>query len=222
MADALITIAGLTVSAGVRQNSLSWTVNIGSCLPYLALAVFEVWSAASNDRALATKVSDTTDRNYVHAGLIIGVARFYWVRAKDTSGSYSDFFPLSATSGVSGTPTSTGTNSVGGDELKPDSVGGEHIKAASVTADKMFVTSLAAISATLGSVVVNGNLLVNGTVAAAKYADLSVGPARSPTTPFRSQSATRRRLGAPIQRSRPRSGWKRRGFFWCGGRFVTC
>src|SRR5690606_13186329 len=140
--------------------------NIGSCLPYLQLAVFEVWSATSNNRSLATKVGDATDLSFTHQGLLIGVPRYYWVRAKDSSGQYSDFEPLSATSGVAGTPTSTGTNSVRSDELTPGSVGNEHVKFGAVTADKMSVASLSAISATLGDVAVNGNLLINGSVSA--------------------------------------------------------
>lgn len=174
MADALITVAGVTVTAGVKSITVRWTVNIASCLPYLALAVFEVWAATSNNRTLASKVGDTTDLSFTHQGLLIGVARYYWVRAKDASGQYSDFYPLSATSGVAGTPTSTGTNSVGSDELADNSVGTSHLKTDAVTATKINVTSLDAISATLGNVAVNGTLLINGTVATGKYANLSV------------------------------------------------
>jgi hypothetical protein len=147
VADALITVAGVSVTAGVKQNSVRWTVNLASCLPYLALAVFEVWAAASNDRNAASKIADTTDLNYVHTGLLIGVPRYYWVRAKDASGQYSDFFPLSTTSGVVGVPTSTGTNSVGYDELKPDSVDFVHLRVNAVHADNIDVDKLSAISA---------------------------------------------------------------------------
>lgn len=150
MADALISVAGLTVAPGVRSNTVRWTVSIGSCLPYLQLSVFELWSAASNDRSLATKVTDESGLSFVHNGLLIGVARYYWARAKDVSGQYSDFFPLSATSGVVGTPTSTGAGSVGSSELQDNSVGGNHIKAAAVTADKASIGYLSALSADLG------------------------------------------------------------------------
>ena len=175
MADALITVAGVTVTAGVKSNTVRWTVNIASCLPYLALAVFEVWAATSNNRALASKVGDTTDLGFTHQGLLIGVARYYWVRAKDASGQYSDFYPLSATSGVAGTPTSTGVNTVGEDELKDNSVGNSHLKTDAVTADKIFVTSLAAISANMTGLIVKNANIDNLAVKNANIDNLTIG-----------------------------------------------
>lgn len=179
MADALISVAGVTVVPGVKCNIVRWTMDELSCLPYLGVDKFEIWSATSNNRTLASKVGESKDLSWTHEGLLIGLTRYYWVRAKDTSNTgtpqYSDFSPVSATSGVAGTPTSTGTNSVGSDELADNSVGGNHLKADSVTASKISVTSLDAISATLGNVAINGSLVVNGTISANKYADLSVG-----------------------------------------------
>lgn len=113
MADAQITITGLTVTPGVKQLVLTWSYTIGSCLPYLGIASVEIWSATVNNFASATKIAEVTGQVYTHANLTSGVPRWYWVRPKDATGQFGDFFPFSATAGISGTPqkvTSTDTS----------------------------------------------------------------------------------------------------------------
>lgn len=65
-------------------------------------------------------------------------------------------------------------NAVTAAAIAAASITTEKIAADAVTADKILVNELAAISAVLGNVQVNGNLLVNGTITAGKYGLLSV------------------------------------------------
>lgn len=107
MADSDITVGGLTAVGGVGQIALSWDKPIDphspGGLPYLQLGAVEVWSAASNDRALATKISESGDANsFVHAGLSRGEQRWYWIRPRNRAGSYGEWHPTSATGGVEG------------------------------------------------------------------------------------------------------------------------
>jgi len=106
MADSNITAASLAATAGTGSVSLQWSVtnpNEGG-LQYLDLALVEVWASASNNRSLGSKVGEAAkgQNTFVHT-LAGGTLRYYWVRPKNTSGSYGDWHPLSATAGVSGT-----------------------------------------------------------------------------------------------------------------------
>jgi len=103
MADGVIAVLSLVVAPGQRQNVLTWTSSIGSCLPYLALERYEIWASASNNRSNAVKVAEVADYQYVHGNLGDAATRFYWVRARDLSKNVGDFFPLSQTGGIVGT-----------------------------------------------------------------------------------------------------------------------
>lgn len=109
MADSNITVSDLAAVAGIGIIELSWTVtnpNIGG-LYYLDLRVVEVWASATNNRAAATKVREgDTVASHVLTG---GLTRYYWVRAKNNSGSYGDWYPSSATGGVAATSLSVDT-----------------------------------------------------------------------------------------------------------------
>ena len=106
-AEATITSAGDTLAPGPPSNLttfsslkavvLFWTPPADADYDYS-----EVWSALTNNRANAIQVG-TARNTFVHEGLIANDTRFYWVRAVDTSGNTSAFFPALATAGVSGT-----------------------------------------------------------------------------------------------------------------------
>ena len=108
-AEATITTAGDTVAPGLPSNltaigsiksvALLWTppadVDYDHC---------EVWSAASNNlNAAGQRAAGTGKTSFVHEGLGANETRWYWIRAVDTSGNLSGFFPVSTTAGVPGT-----------------------------------------------------------------------------------------------------------------------
>jgi len=103
MADGAITVTSLIANGGAQQIVLTWTSDIGSCLPYLGLERYEVWAASTNNRANASKVAEVADFQYTHPNLPTKTRRFYWVRARDLSKNLGDFHPLSATAGVEAT-----------------------------------------------------------------------------------------------------------------------
>lgn len=109
MPDSDITVSGLTAVAGIGIIELSWTVtnpNIGG-LYYLDLRTVEVWASATNNRGAATKVREgDTVASHV---LTSGSTRYYWIRAKNNSDNYGDWYPSSATAGVSATSLSVDT-----------------------------------------------------------------------------------------------------------------
>lgn len=103
MADSDITVAGLVAKPGVQQNKLEWTISDPNTLPYLALDAVEVWSATADDRADGTfaRVGEgITD--FVHGGISEEVTRYYWIRPRNMSGFYGDWYPASPTAGISG------------------------------------------------------------------------------------------------------------------------
>lgn len=106
MADSDITASGLVASEGTGSVALQWSVanphELG--LPYLDLALVEVWASATNNRAAATLAGSAAkgQNTFVHT-LEGGTTRYYWVRPKNAAGYYGDWHPLSASAGVSGT-----------------------------------------------------------------------------------------------------------------------
>lgn len=200
MADSNIVIPSLTVTTGIGQLIAEWAPGVDSTefsgLTGMQLAAYEVWVSSTNNRGSATKVGETIATQYAIKGLSASTTRYVWVRARDKSGNHGDFYPLSATGGISAT-TSTilpPDNSITGAMLQNNIIQASHIQANainanhiqanaitavklaanSVTADKINVANLAAISATLGNVTVNGSLIVNGTLTTAKYGAQSI------------------------------------------------
>lgn len=197
MADSNIVCSGLTANPGLNQIILNWAAADATdfrSLSYMQLSHFEVWQASTNNRANASIVGRPTMNAFNAPVSAASATRYFWVRAIDKSptANAGDFFPLSATAGVAGT-TATATpadNSIDHDMLQDDAVDTNNIRsgavvtesldalavtaqklaADAVTADKISVNNLAAISATLGNVVVNGSLIVNGTLVTGKAA----------------------------------------------------
>lgn len=107
MPDSNIAVNSLTARGGVGQIVWRWTALLGSCLPYLGIDKFEVWTAATNNRAGAVKAGEASDINFTQVGLTNPSTRYGWVRARDIRGNFGDFFPLSATAGVQGVTNET-------------------------------------------------------------------------------------------------------------------
>ncbi len=95
--------ATLTVTGGFFANNLHWTYSTNQ----FDIAAVEIWGSTANNRASASliaKVPTPTD-SYSHNGLSPTVTWYYWIRAVNANGVYSDWYPLSATAGVSGRPS---------------------------------------------------------------------------------------------------------------------
>lgn len=105
MADSDITIDSLTVTAGFGQNFLksAFTDPHASGLLNLSLDEIEYWAATSNNRdAAARAVSGRVQEIHVASD---GAARWYWARARNKQGYYSDWYPSSSTGGVAAVQT---------------------------------------------------------------------------------------------------------------------
>lgn len=102
-------------------------------LPYLEKSYFEVWSATTNNRALATLAAETEDTKYTMPGLGYGATRYFWVRAVDESSNTGEWFPVSATGGVSATSLALLTNS----DIDPFSLTGDVFAADTILASRM-------------------------------------------------------------------------------------
>ncbi len=106
MADSNITVAGLQATGGVNQIVLSWDSPVDpnvNGLPYLQFAATELWKADTNDRTAPQFVGETSDNSFTHSNLSRGSRYYYWIRPRDRSGLYGEWFPVSPTAGVVGT-----------------------------------------------------------------------------------------------------------------------
>jgi hypothetical protein len=99
-----VTLSALSASPGVGQVVLQWvnTDPSSNGLAYLGLAAVEVWAAATNDRAGASKVAEGLTAA-VHSGVVNGATWYYWVKPRNRNGTYGSFFPSGSTAGVSST-----------------------------------------------------------------------------------------------------------------------
>jgi len=168
------------------------------CLPYMQPAKFEFYVSASPSFGSATTAGESLVGLYKQGGLPAATTRYVWVRAVDAAGNPGAVYPTGQGQAVTTLTTQPPANSVGPNELQNGAVTGSKIAASAVTADKIQagsisadkiqsgaitadkvsagaitsekiqVSSLAAISATLGNVSINGNLVVGGTVSAGK------------------------------------------------------
>ena len=120
MADSEIVVSGLAATGGVGQIAVLWSVTEASCLPYLRLDKVEIWAATSNNRANAVKVGEVFGTQWVHAGLGRSTSRRYWIRPRDASGNFGEWFPVSATAGILGTTTSNPPSASVVSDVSPD------------------------------------------------------------------------------------------------------
>lgn len=199
MADSNITCSGLAVASGIAQLSLSWVVTNPheGGLPYLDLATVEVHRASVNNRASAVKVGEGLNA-FLDANVSAGDTRFYWVRPRDVSGLYGDWFPLSATAGVSGTAATAqpGPGSITAVELAPDSVTNAAIAPAAVNTTEIAdaaiaraklafaavgtaqIDDAAITQAKIGSAAIGAAQIENGAITNAKIANAAIDNAK--------------------------------------------
>jgi hypothetical protein len=85
----------LAVVAAPQGYDIAW-----SACPDADYATSQLYEATSNNRGTATLLADMTGNRFSRAGLAASVSRWYWVRHVDRSGNVSDWFPSSATAGV--------------------------------------------------------------------------------------------------------------------------
>jgi hypothetical protein len=104
MADSDITISSLAIIPGIGQLVLIWNNNDPNAdgLPYLQQDVTEIWRSTGSF-ASASKVASVKGNAYVDAGLASGTTYRYWLRAKDRSGQFGEYTPLSTQAGSAGT-----------------------------------------------------------------------------------------------------------------------
>lgn len=179
MADSNITVSGLIISAGVGQLALRWTVNNPNQggLPYLDIATVEVFASATNDRVSATKIGEGLNA-FLHAGVTPGQTRYYWIRARDVSGQFGDWFPLSATGGIAGTAGTAqpGPGTITATELAPDSVTSPAIAPAAVGASE--IANAAIVRAKIAFAAVGSAEIEDAAITNAKIANASIDNAK--------------------------------------------
>lgn len=169
MPDSDITCSGLIATSGVGQVVLAWTVSDPNQagLPYLTLGTVEVWAAAANDRASAAKIGEALS-SLTHAGVPPGETRFYWVRARNASGLYGDWFPLSATAGVAAT---AGTAQPG-----PGTITDVELADAAITAPK--IADFAVTNAKIANAAIDNAKIANAAITGAKIQDAAITTAK--------------------------------------------
>ena len=112
----------LTALASLRSVFLKWENPLDT-----DLAAIEIWASTTNSLANATKIGESLTNAFTHSGLTTGVAMFYWVRARNTSGLQS---PYNATAGLSVTP-----GQVGEGDIAAGTIIAEHVRAGTLTGD---------------------------------------------------------------------------------------
>lgn len=144
MADSNIIVTALTATGGTQQVTLNFAVQDLELLPYLQIAGVEIWAATSNNRAAAAKIGDGQIPQFAHTGLSTSTTRYYWARPVDRSGLIGEWYPVSATAGVSATSSSTA--------LAPGSVGNVELAAGAVTFDKVNIATLSSLTVDAGAI----------------------------------------------------------------------
>ena len=89
--------SSLTVTAGITQLYLSWSDPEDTDFD-----VMEIWRNTVNTRRSSSKIAEVRADYYVDELGSSGVTRYYWIRARNTSGVTGSFYPTT-TAGVSGT-----------------------------------------------------------------------------------------------------------------------
>lgn len=108
MADSQITVSGLQAVGGANQIALAWNPPNDpnrNGLPYLRLAAIEVFAGGTNNRDAATKVGESSANSFTHLNVARAASFYYWIKPRDQSGLYGDWFPASRTGGVLGRET---------------------------------------------------------------------------------------------------------------------
>ena len=95
--------SGLTATGGIVKISLAWDAQTDRDFD-----VMEVWRANTNSLSLATKIAETKATTWTDEIGSTGVTRYYWLRARNTSGKFSPYYPeingvSATTSGIDAT-----------------------------------------------------------------------------------------------------------------------
>jgi len=90
--------SSLTATGGIAKIYLSWDVQTDKDFD-----VMEVWALATDNLALAVKIAETKTTTFTDNIGSTGQTRYYWLRARNTSGKTSLFYP--ETNGVNATTT---------------------------------------------------------------------------------------------------------------------
>lgn len=186
MADSDIIVSGLTATAGVGHITLAWTGPDVSCLPYLLRDVFEVWASASNNRDAASKIAEVPGYGFLHAGLAALTRRYYWVRAKNASGTFGDFHPLSSAAGVTAitlqvaageitgqiTETQISDSAISTPKLAANAVTANKIQAGTITATQIAAGTITAAQIATGTI--TATQISTGTITATQIAGTTI------------------------------------------------
>lgn len=113
--------SGLTATGFLNAIMLSWTNPANYDLSHV-----ELWRSATNFVTSATKIADVTGYSYLDTVNAPGLTYYYWVKAVNTSGVTSGYFPSTA-EGVEG--TSLGVEATDIDDF-------------AITATKMFTNTI--------------------------------------------------------------------------------
>lgn len=107
-------------------------------LSYLELDYFEYRRSTSNNRDAGSTFGRSAEP-FVHTGLGSNVTRYYWVRPVDKSGNVGDWYPASATGGISATTLANvpDNDSVGRNQLQDGEVIESKHGTGSVTTSKI-------------------------------------------------------------------------------------
>jgi hypothetical protein len=169
MPDSDIVCSGLIATSGVGQVVLAWAVSDPNQagLPYLTLGTVEVWAASANNRTGAAKVGEALS-GLTHAGVPPGETRFYWVRPRNASGLYGDWFPLSATAGVAAT---AGTAQPG-----PGTITDIELADSAITAPK--IADFAVTNAKIANAAIDNAKIANAAIASANIQDAAITTAK--------------------------------------------
>lgn len=105
--------SGLTALGGIVKISLFWDAQTDKDFD-----VMEVWRATLDDYTLALKVADVKSTSWTDNIGSTGQTRYYWIRARNTSGKFSISYPEPGDSGV--TATTTGVTATDIDDFAVD------------------------------------------------------------------------------------------------------
>lgn len=150
-------ISGLTTTASFKNIWLDWTNPTDK-----DLAAIEVYASTTNNRANALQISDTLSDTYTHSGLATGTTRYYWLRARNTSGLTGNYFPFLANAGVIATTANIQTV-----DYANLSIGSAQIMDAAI--DSVKIANASITTAKIGNLQVDTLNLKNGSITDTRF-----------------------------------------------------
>jgi hypothetical protein len=141
MANAPIIVSGLKITSSLDRFVAEWQVLDPNWngLPVLSLDRVELWAATSNDRNLATKVADGIT-NAAHF-VADGVQRWYWIKPRNRSGGFGDWYPAGTATGYPVLLQSCGKLLIRTSGRPPDLLMGVHlISSGTFKSERLFIS----------------------------------------------------------------------------------